>query len=198
MTPGAARWPGQLRAVARRARSAAACALVALATGCATVAPAVRAPGADDGPVAGRFALTLAEPGAAPRRSQARFETEGDDRTGRLAVLSPVGTTMAEARWSPAEVTLATADGQRRFDSLEALSQDLLGERLPLQALVHWLRGRPWPGAPHQPRADGVAGFDQLGWRIDLTALHTGGLTMARPAPPASVDLRVRIDPATP
>ena len=39
-------------------------------------------------------------------------------------------------------------------------------QALPVQALFDWLRGRPWPQAPSRA-ADG-AGFQQLGWQVDL------------------------------
>jgi outer membrane lipoprotein LolB len=63
---------------------------------------------------------------------------------------------------------------------------------MPLAALFDWLRGRPWPGAPHEAEPDG---FSQLGWRVDVRALGQGLLTARRPAEPA-VTLRLRLEAA--
>ncbi len=118
-----------------------------------------------------------------------------------MSVYTPVGTTLAQARWSPQAVELATPGETRRYGSLEGLAQALFGEPLPLQALVHWLRGQPWPQAAHRPLGlpgAGPAGFEQLGWTVDTSRLADGTLTAARATPRPAVDLRVRLDPPTP
>jgi outer membrane lipoprotein LolB len=155
-------------------------------------------------PVAGRFALRLTDAGGTVRSSSARFEAIGDEAVGALSVYSPVGTTLAQARWSPQAVELSTPGQTRRFDSLETLAQTLFGEPLPLPALVHWLRGQPWPRAPHR-RLDAhatlsptVTRFEQLGWTVDITGLSEGSVIATRVAPPPAVDLRVRLDPPSP
>jgi len=67
---------------------------------------------------------------------------------------------LAQARWAPGQVVLATPQGERRFDDLDGLTREVLGESLPLAALFDWLRGRPWPGAASRPlAAPGGAGF---------------------------------------
>lgn len=166
-------------------RLAALCAL-ALA-GCAAP-PAVEAPA-----LSGRLALQVAAHAAEPARHLgATFELRGSAEQGELALSTPIGSTIAQARWWPGDAELTTSDGSRRFTDLDALTQQMLGEPLPLPALFDWLRARPWPGAD-SARTD--AGFDQLGWRVDLSRHAEGWVTMQRAQPPA-VTLRVRLDHA--
>lgn len=174
--------------------------MAAVLAGCATVAPPpAPRPGVADAlpPVAGRFALRLTDAGGGVRSTSARFEAVGDDTDGRLSLYTPVGTTLAQARWRGSTVELATPLETRRFASPEALAQAMLGEPLPLQALMHWLRGRPWPQAPHRRLVD-PAGFEQLGWRVVTAGLPEGALTASRTTPAPAVDLRIRLDPPAP
>jgi outer membrane lipoprotein LolB len=132
-----------------------------------------------------------------------RFELSGSEAAGSLVLASPVGTSLAQARWRDHQIDLATPDGVRRFDSLDALTRELLGEPLPLVAVLDWLRGRPWPGASHRVwadvRSDGsMAGFDQIGWQINLTRFDLQSLMFTRADPPPRIEVRVRLDPPSP
>lgn len=169
--------------IARFPAAAAVAAALALA-GCATPPPADL--------VAGRLAVKVAATPEQPARSvTSAFELRGDGRRGELSLTSPLGSIVARARWAPGEAWLATSDGgERRFDDLDSLSRDALGEALPLQALPSWLRGQPWPGAASQPAA---AGFEQLGWQVDLARWAEGLVDVSRQAPPA-VSLRARVE----
>lgn len=140
----------------------------------------------------GRLVLRAAADG--DRQAQnvaAAFELQGNDQQGELRLLSPLGTQLAAARWSPGQVSLHTSGGTQRFATLNDLSQQILGEALPLAALSDWLRGRPWRQAPHQLRADG---FEQLGWHVQLAGMADGLIEARRLAAP-DVLLRVRLDP---
>lgn len=158
-----------------------------LLAGCAT-------PPADESPsLSGRLALQVAAHAAEPARHLgATFELRGSAEQGALALSTPIGSTLAQARWRPGDAELTTADGSQRFADLDALTRQMLGEPLPLVALFDWLRARPWPGAGNTPTD---AGFEQLGWRVDLSRYADGWVTMQRPQPPA-VTLRVRLDDA--
>ena len=108
------------------------------------------APPAGTGDVlSGRLALRV-EPVAneAPRSVSAAFDLRGDSRAGSLGLSTPLGSMLAQARWSPAEVVLTTPRETRRFASLDELTREALGESVPIEAWFDWLRGRPWPGAP--------------------------------------------------
>lgn len=122
------------------------------------------------------------------------FELRGGGDHGELNLLSPLGTRLAAARWSPGAALLQTSQGEQAFASLEQLSLQALGEKLPLQALPDWLAGRPWRGAPSSSTA---AGIEQLGWALDFSRRALGQIEARRAAPP-TVLLRLRLDPPQP
>lgn len=166
-----------------RRRTALALAGLALLAACATKPPADA--------VSGRLALKVDAGADTPARSlSSAFELRGDGERGELTLSSPLGTVVARARWAPGEATLATNEGERRFDDLDALARGALGEALPLRALPSWLRGRPWRGAASRDTAEG---FEQLGWQVALTRYAEGQLDITRAAPPA-VSLRARLE----
>ena len=168
------------------ARLAAAALLLSLAA-CATAPPR---PAPD---LAGRLALRIeAGAGAAARSLTTHFELRGDAQNGELQLSTPLGSTAAQARWRPGAAELITPGGTRRYDGLDALAQDMLGETMPLAALIDWLRGRPWSGAPNTPSG---GGFEQLGWRIDLSRFAEGWVVAARDTAPALL-VRARLEKA--
>ena len=168
------------------ARLAAAALLLGLAA-CSTAPPR---PAPD---LAGRLALRIDAGAGTPARSlTTQFELRGDARSGELQLTTPLGSTAAQARWQPGAAELITPDGTRHYGDLDALAQDMLGEILPLAALIDWLRGRAWLGAPSTPSG---SGFEQLGWRIDLSRLAEGWVVAARDAAPALL-VRARLEKA--
>lgn len=68
----------------------------------------------------------------------------------------------------------------------QALMQERLGWRLPLNLLLDWLHGRPAASAPASAQTsdpDGnLTGFQQQGWRVRFAAFqpHQGGLAPSR------------------
>ena len=194
MTGRGAGAPPDRSAPAARVGSAFAIAFATLAlAACTTLQPA-QPVGGDA--LSGRLALRVEASGdAAAKAFSAAFDLRGDPSAGTLALSTPLGSTLAQARWSPAEVVLATPQGTRRFANLDELTRDALGESVPIEAWFDWLRGRPWPGAPSEPAPELRAGFAQLGWRVDLASFAADGLLNAtRTAPPPTVTVRIRLD----
>jgi outer membrane lipoprotein LolB len=183
--PGArARWPS-----AALRRGALATAVAAALSGCASL----REPGIDA--LAGRLAVRVESVSGEPARSlSAGFELLGDAERGSLALSTPLGTVLAQARWSPGQVLLVTPQGRTPYADLAALTRDLLGEPLPVAALFDWLRGRPWPGAAssasHPPEE---AGFVQLGWQVTLARFDEGFIAARRAGPPV-VTVHARVE----
>ena len=108
------------------------------------------------------------------RAVTAAFELQGDAHQGVMVLTSPLGATMAEARWSPAATVLTVPGAQSRYADLDDLAAQALGERLPMAALFDWLRGRPWAGAVARPLANAAPGFEQLGWQVRLERFDEG------------------------
>ena len=168
-----------------RVAAAAGLLLAAALSGCATRPPAAEAW------TSGRLAVRVeASAERAASAFSADFDLRGDGERGELRLTSPIGTRLAQARWSGAEAVLDTGSGEQRYDDLESLSRQALGEALPLRALPAWLAGHPWDRAPQRAR-DG--GFEQLGWTVSLAGFGAGRIEAVREAPPRVV-VRVQLE----
>jgi outer membrane lipoprotein LolB len=171
-------------------RRACLCAALLLLSSCSTTRLAT-----NDSPwTTGRLWVRVA---ASPERIaqsiSADFELRAVADSGELRLTGPLGTRLATAQWAPGQALLLTPEGTQRFDNLDALSRQTLGENLPLAALPDWLKGRPWPQATH---INSDAGFEQLGWQVNLSK-QSQGLIEARRASAPEVSVRVKLDAAT-
>jgi len=138
--------------------------------------------------LSGRISVTVA--GTVHNRGTggaASFDLFGSPEAGRLELTSPLGALVARASWQPGLVTLQTPNDERRFDDLDALTRELLGEPVPVAALFDWLKARPWPAAPHSVTP---GGFEQLGWRIEPKLPSLVATRLAEP----TVTLRAKLD----
>lgn len=169
-------------------RIAALLSAAALLHGCAT-APAWPPLPADQ--LSGRLAVRSLEP--AGGGFSGAFDFQGTPDNGRLRLTTPLGTVVAEARWVGDRAAFTGPDGSRRTGTLDDLSQEALGERLPIAALLSWARGRPAADLPAEPLGPGQPGFRQLGWRIDLAEQAQGWVIAQRETPPR-VRVRIKID----
>lgn len=173
------------RALVARAVSAL---VVASLAGCATPQSPTGAP---PEVLSGRLSVRIA--GQADRSIAADFELRGSPREGQLLLSGPLGTTAARARWSPGQAVLESGGQASHHADLDALATAALGEAIPIAALFDWLRGRAWAGAPATPRADGIAGFEQLGWQVSLARWSDGWIEALRAAPPV-ITVRARLE----
>ena len=145
--------------------------------------------------LSGRMSVRVAGSGGIePRSVSAAFELHGDAQVGRLNLSTPLGSVLAQARWAPGSVVLATPQGEQRFADLDALTQAVLGESLPVAALFDWLRGRPWPGAASTTStAPAEPGFEQLGWVVNLARFDEAWVDARRDRAPV-VTVRAKLD----
>jgi outer membrane lipoprotein LolB len=127
------------------------------------------------------------------RAVSAAFELSGNAQQGRLDLNTPLGTTLARARWTPDSVAVSTPQGDSTYVDLPSMTRALLGEDLPVVALFDWLRGRPWPGAPSTSATPPSADFLQLGWEVDLAQYSQRWVNVKRAQTP-SVTVRVKLD----
>ncbi len=106
----------------------------------------------DRHPVAGRSCLQRALCGHAPRSASKRenvsgrfnFEVRGPQQV--LELSSPLGTTVARIEIEPGGARATGAQMQEvRGADADALTEQLLGWRLPVSGLADWIEGRPVP-----------------------------------------------------
>lgn len=130
------------------------------------------------------------------RGGNAGFDLSGSPAHGVLELSTPLGSLIARARWDRAagEAVLETPGRERRFGDLDALTREMLGESIPVEALFDWLQGRAWAGSPSAPLPEaGNVGFEQLGWRVDLRRYADGLLVATKQGDPV-VTLRARVE----
>lgn len=115
----------------------------------------------------GRLALRLLEsPGQTRAESfSASFDLQGSPERGELTLYTPIGTTAGQVEWAPGQASLQTPSQSRRFDSLQALLEALLGTDVPVPALFAWLHGQPMSAA---------------GWQVDLGQKSQGKIVATR------------------
>ena len=130
-----------LVATSARCRLATLLTVAALASGCAGPAPRPDA-GTGESRWSGRFAAGWTDGSDPPRseRASGRFELASDSNRTRLEVRSPLGQTLVRAEAGTQGASIETADG-RRFsaDTAEALTEIVLGWRIPMLRLPVWL-----------------------------------------------------------
>jgi outer membrane lipoprotein LolB len=187
-----------------RLRGAGALALALLLAACATHPPPL--PGHV---YSGKLAVRSdAAPGQPSRAMSGEFELSGDAASGQLVLTSPLGTTVARARWSdpqgaqgvPSRIELEADGSTTHYATLEDMMQRAIGDQLPLPAMFDWLNGKPWPFAPvSASTATPPHSFEQLGWRVDLSQFADNRLIDAeRPLPAPALHVRVKLDAAEP
>lgn len=166
-----------MNAVRRSMAASLTCALALVLAGCAhpVAAPATTRTGDY---WRGRLALRVET--TEPTSFFASFELSGQAQAGELTLSSPLGTTLAQLRWSP-QYALLRSDGRTRaFDSLDALAIEATGTDIPIPALFQWLRGQP-------AAADG--------WQADLSQLTDGRVLARRTRPAPAAELRLILEP---
>lgn len=164
--------------------------VLALSVGCSSLPPSAVPAGAEV--LSGRLSVRVDAMADVPARSlSAAFDLRGDARSGQLDLTSPMGNILARASWRPGQAVLAMPDRESSFADLDALTQEWLGQSVPVAALFDWLHGRPWPLAPSRATAQG---FEQIGWQVDLGRRSEGAISARREGLPA-VSIQARLDP---
>ncbi len=171
-------------------------AAVGLMGGCANIQAPLSDQQAQDRPLTGRLSVRVDAANTADKKSlSANFELSGNAQHGLLVLQTPLGTTLAQARWQPAQATLNTPQGRSTYPDMAALTKQLLGEEIPVAALFSWLHGQPWPGADSvASQSPAPAGFSQLGWNVDLTRFASASLMVARRLQAPAVSVQVQLE----
>lgn len=170
----------------------AAAALLLLA-GCA--APGFLLPAADaEFELAGRIAVSYRDDAGS-----GNIAWRHAARTDEMLLTTPLGQGVARIVRNGDEVTLTTQDGREfKAADAEALTEQMLGFRLPLIGLADWVRGRPAaapaPAPTHRTSdaAGRLAELVQAGWRIEYQA-YAGALPARMRLSFPGVELRLAI-----
>ena len=123
--------------------------------------------------------MSLALQSEPPQSFSAGFELEGAATAGRLTLTSPLGSTLAQVRWTETAAEMEANQQVRRFASMDELMLQLTGTAVPVGALFQWLAGQDAP-AP--------------GWQADLSRVSDGRITAQRLSPLPLAQLRVVLD----
>lgn len=130
---------------------------------------------------AGRLSLkTLSQP---PQHTTAGFTLEGSSSSGELVLLTPLGTTVAKAQWSPTGAQLQQGAKTTHYADMNELTVAILGSVLPVSALFAWLAGN---------------NQEVPGWTAQLDQLASGKLTAHRTAPLPMAEIRILLDTFAP
>lgn len=116
---------------------------------------------------------------APPQSMSAAFHLQGTVSDGELTLTSPLGTTLANARWGAQGVLWQSGAEVARFDNLDALGQHLSGTSLPFAALMDWLQGIPTEAG---------------GWQVNLQDFGLGRISAQRVVPEPAATLRILLD----
>jgi outer membrane lipoprotein LolB len=154
-----------------RARSLPCAAVALFLAGCAEIA-FVHPPQAAGFELTGRFAAAFRGEGASGTVAWRHAAA-----TDELLVSSPLGQAVARIVREHGEVVLSTPEPREyRAADAEELTEKVLGFRLPLAGLAHWVRGQPAPG-PASERRDASGLLQELtqgGWRIRYLGYDEG------------------------
>jgi outer membrane lipoprotein LolB len=108
-----------------------------------------------------------------------RIRWKHDAVRDEILLSSPLGQGVAQLRQEGGRVTLESAEGRTYVaDSGEALLDSVLGVRLPIDGMMHWLLAQPRPGAPFELEQNGegrVARLHQDGWRLEYGRYQVHG-----------------------
>jgi len=176
-------------------RSAAACGVLLLAGGCATLPPAsdeaswpqrqaeLRALQTWD--LTGRVAVATAAEGFS-----GGLVWRQDGAQAEIDLRGPMGAAALSIRLDGANVTVTDADGTAvTGEAAREYIASQIGAPLPVEELRFWLLGVPAPGSPYQETfgTDGrLAGLDQSGWQLRYARYEAVG----RFALPARIEIK--------
>ena len=126
----------------------------------------------------GRLAIQVE--GQPSQSFSAGFDLSGSPETGELALTSPLGNTLATVRWSPGSAELVQGDTITRRGTLDELTSEFGGTRLPVVALFAWLSGQA---------------MNAHGWQADLSQHAEGRISARRTDPAPAAQLRLVFQP---
>jgi len=151
---------------------AAAIAAMLLASGCSTTPPSPPSELARSYHEAinlgGRLSVQYQQNGK-PQSVQGKFSWMQNSETTHIALLSPLGQTMAKIIITPNQTSLQQAgEPPRLATDINALSTQMLGWPLPVAGLRNWLQGFAVDdkGKRHAAMPNALSNFGNDGWQV--------------------------------
>jgi len=161
------------------------------AAGCAELQPALQHENVEF-ELAGRIATRYREEAASGNVAW-RHSRDADE----MLISTPVGSSMARIVRKGGEVVLTTADQKEfRANDAEALTERVLGFRVPLAGLTDWVRGRQIEGAEASVERDKdgrLASLKQNGWSVEYQEYRPDGLPVRMKLTYPGIELRLAI-----
>ena len=159
--------------------------------GCAELRP-LGAQEALDFELSGRIATRFKEEAASGNVAW-RHSADADE----MLITSPVGSSIARVVRNGNEVVLTTAEPRDyRATDAEALTEQVLGFRLPLAGLTDWVRARAMsdsPAAVFRGPDGRLASLEQNGWRVEYQEFRADGLPVRLKLTYPGIELRLAI-----
>lgn len=146
------------------------CASALVLAGCASLPP----PSEQPNHWTGRLVLHIQDTPA--QRHSAGFELIGSASQGELNLFNPLGSTVAQARWTSNLALLQQGERIQTFADMPDLLQAATGAALPLTAVFEWLQGNP---------------SNSPGWDVDLSQHAQGRIRAQRSTPLPAVQLLI-------
>lgn len=167
-------------------------ALLLLIGGCSTTAPPVRSQIArsyyDSISMAGRLSVQYQQNGK-PQSMQGKFSWTQSGEMTSIALLSPLGQTMAQIEIAPGKASLQQAgEPLRQATDIGELTTQTLGWPMPVAGLRNWLQGFALEdnGNKRPAMPDTQTGFSSDGWQVNYVSWQGEADT---PAYPKRIDL---------
>ena len=161
------------------------------ASGCAELRPlGVRE--AMDFELNGRIATRYREEAASGNVAW-RHSRDSDE----LLITTPVGSSVARIVRNGNEVVLTTSEPRDyRANDAEALTEQVLGFRIPLAGLTDWVRGRVVEGSHANVVRDSqgrISKLEQNGWQVEYQEFGADGLPSRMKLNYPGIELRLAI-----
>jgi outer membrane lipoprotein LolB len=114
-----------------------------------------------------------------------------------LLITTPVGSSVARIVRNGNEVVLTTSEPRDyRANDAEALTEQVLGFRIPLAGLTDWVRGRAVEGSQANVIRDGqgrISKLEQNGWKVEYQEFGADGLPSRMKLDYPGIELRLAI-----
>jgi len=161
------------------------------AAGCAELRPAPEHESVEF-ELAGRIAARYREEAASGNVAW-RHSRDSDE----MLITTPVGSSLARIMRTGSEIVLTTADQKEfRANDAEALTEQVLGFRVPLAGLTDWVRARQVEGAEAsivRDKEGRLASLKQNGWSVEYQEFRADGLPVRMKLTYPGIELRLAI-----